>query len=55
MTSRGRLWLTPDEERELRDRLFEVFADLRGRTRTDHPEGAKPYDAYALILPADES
>lgn len=55
MTSRGRLWLTPDEERQLRERLGEAVADLRGRTRRDHPAGATPYDVFALILPADES
>ncbi len=27
MTSRGRLWLTDDEERELRERLHELMRD----------------------------
>lgn len=53
MTSRGRLWLTEDEERDLRQRWREVAQEFRGRTRRDHPEGATPFDIYALILPAE--
>ena len=52
MTSRGRLWLTDAEERALRERLHGVAREFRGRTRRDHPDGAKPFDVYALILPA---
>lgn len=53
MTSRGRLWLTDDEERELRERLRGAVDGLRGRTSRDHPEGARPWDVYALILPSE--
>lgn len=53
MTSRARLWLTAGEERELRERLHALVADHRGRTRRTHPEGAQPFDVYALVLPAD--
>jgi hypothetical protein len=54
MTSRGRLWLTDAEERELRDRLHDVIRSYRGRTR-DHPEDARPWNVYAMILPPDDS
>lgn len=53
MTSRGRLWLTDDEERELRERLHDVIAAHRGRTSREHPEGARPWNVYAMILPAE--
>ncbi|MBM6401779.1 ArsR/SmtB family transcription factor [Phycicoccus sonneratiae] len=55
MTSRGRLWLTGAEEAELREALHEVVRRHRGRSRRDHPEGARPYNVYALVLPADEA
>lgn len=53
MASRGRLWLTEDEERDLRKRLQDLFDSLRGRNRNNHPEGARAFDAYALLLPAE--
>ncbi|MBR7744644.1 helix-turn-helix transcriptional regulator [Phycicoccus sp. BSK3Z-2] len=52
MTARGRLWLTDDEETEIRERLQEVVRSFRGRTRREHPEGARPWNVYALLLPA---
>ncbi|MGL5928117.1 MAG: ArsR/SmtB family transcription factor [Dermatophilaceae bacterium] len=55
MTSHSRLWLTDAEEREVRDRLLEVVRSYRGRTSRDHPEGARPWNVYALVLPADDS
>lgn len=55
MTSRGRLWLTDVEERELREALHEVVRRHRGRTRREHPEGARVYNVYALVLPAEDA
>lgn len=52
MTSRGLLWLTPDEQRELADRLHALLQDRRGRGRHNHPEDAAPFDVYGLVLPA---
>lgn len=54
MTSRGRVWLTDAEEREMRERIIDVVREYRGRTRRDHPEGARPWNVYALVLPAEE-
>ncbi|WP_353951433.1 helix-turn-helix domain-containing protein [Knoellia sp. S7-12] len=54
MTSRGRLWVTDAELEELKKQLDEVFRAHRGRTRRDHPADAKPWDVYALILPAEK-
>ncbi len=54
MTTRGRLWLTDVEEREMRDRLLDVVREYRGRTRREHPEGARPWNVYALVLPAED-
>lgn len=53
MTSRERLWLTGEEERALRDRLHEVVDAYRGRTRREHPEGARSWNVYSLVLPAE--
>ncbi len=53
MTSRGRLWLTDAEEHELRDRLHAVMQGYRGRSSREHPDGARPWNVYALILPAE--
>lgn len=55
MTSRGRLWLTDDEERELRERLHELMRAHRGRTSRDHPGGARPWNVYAMILPSGDA
>lgn len=51
MTSRGRLWLTDVEERELREALHEAMGRFRGRTSREHPEGARPWNVYTLVLP----
>lgn len=51
--SHSRLWLDPDEMRELGERIAELVDDYRGRTRTDHPAQARPYDAYVLVLPTE--
>ncbi len=53
MTSRGRVWLSDAEERELRDRLIDVVREYGGRTRREHPEGARPWNVYSLVLPAE--
>ena len=52
MTARGRLWLTDDEERELRESLHALMRSYGGRTSRDHPDGARPWDVYGLVLPA---
>ena len=52
MTARGRLWLTDEEERELREALHALVRSYGGRTSRDHPEGARPWDVYGLVLPA---
>ncbi|MDU0313502.1 helix-turn-helix domain-containing protein [Phycicoccus sp. M110.8] len=52
MTARGRLWLTDDEERELRESLHALVRSYGGRTSRDHPDGARPWDVYGLVLPA---
>lgn len=54
MTSRGRVWLTDVEEREMRNRIIDVVREYRGRTRREHPEGARPWNVYALVLPAED-
>lgn len=51
MTARGRLWLTDDEERELRESLHVLMRSYGGRTSRDHPDGARPWDVYGLVLP----
>lgn len=53
MASRGRLWLTEQEERELTAALGELWRRFEGRTRKDHPSGAYLMDFYALLLPTD--
>lgn len=53
MTSRGRLWVTDAELEELKEHLHEAVRAYRGRTRREHPEDAKPWDVYALILPSE--
>ena len=55
MTARGRLWLTDDEERELRESLHALVRSYRGRTSRNHPDGARPWDVYGLVLPAVRS
>ena len=54
MTSRGRLWVTDAELEVLKEQLHEVFRAHRGRTRRDHPADARPWDVYALVLPAEK-
>lgn len=54
MTSRGRLWLTDDEVRELTGQLHELVRGYQDRTRSHHPDGARPWDTFALVLPAEE-
>lgn len=53
MTSTTRLWLTDAEFSELSDQVRALIQARQGRTRTDHPDGARPWDAYALLLPAE--
>ncbi|WP_050347142.1 ArsR/SmtB family transcription factor [Arsenicicoccus sp. oral taxon 190] len=55
-SSRDRLWLTDDEYLELQRRLESLLRDYgaaSGRTRQAHPEDARPWDVYALLLPAE--
>lgn len=52
--SHGRLWLTWEEVQELGDRIAEITDEYRGRTRSDHPEGARAWDSYVLMLPMEE-
>ena len=52
--SQGRLWLTWEEVQELADRISEIRDEYQGRTRSDHPEGARAWDTYVLILPEEE-
>lgn len=52
--SHSRLWLTWEEVTELADRITDLTDEYRGRTRRDHPEGARAWDTYRLVLPADE-
>lgn len=53
-TSHSRLWLTPTEMVELRDRLIDLVDEYKNRTRADHPEMARPWDTYHAVLPAEE-
>lgn len=52
--SHSRLWLTWQEVEELGKRVMELSNEYRGRTRSDHPEGARAWDAYRLMLPMQE-
>ncbi|WP_433955089.1 ArsR/SmtB family transcription factor [Janibacter indicus] len=54
VTSRGRIWLTDEEVTELGEVLRRAVASRRGRTRADHPPGARAWDVYSLVLPVDE-
>lgn len=53
-TSQSRLWLTDEESVELRDRIIALADEYRDRTRDDHPEGARLWDVYHALLPAEE-
>lgn len=53
-TSQGRLWLTDEESVELRDRIIALSGEYRDRSRGDHPEGARPWDVYHALLPAED-
>lgn len=53
MSSRGRLWLTDDEVRDLTEQLHELVRVYQARTRSDHPKTARPWDMYAMILPSE--
>ncbi|NYF98019.1 ArsR/SmtB family transcription factor [Janibacter cremeus] len=52
--SHSRLWLTWQEVEELADRIMELTEEYKVRTRADHPEGARAWDAYRLVLPTKE-
>ena len=52
--SHGRLWLTWEEIKEVGERIAEITDEYKGRTRADHPEGARAWDSYVLMLPMDE-
>lgn len=52
--SHGRLWLTWEELQELGDRMSDLTEEYRDRTRSDHPEGARAWESYVLMLPEDE-
>ena len=53
MTSQGRLWMTPAEEKLLRKQVQALTSSFKGRTRREHPDGAEPWDLYTLLLPAE--
>lgn len=53
--SHTRLWLTWQEVEDLAGRIMELTDEYKGRTRADHPEGARAWDAYRLVLPTEES
>lgn len=55
VTSRGRVWLTDDEVAELGEALRQVVVARSGRTRSDHPAGARGWDVYSLVLPVGET
>ena len=52
--SHGRLWLTWEEVQELGDSISDLMDEYRDRTRSDHPEGARAWDSYVLMLPTEE-
>lgn len=52
--SHGRLWLTWDELQELGERITDLTEEYRDRTRSEHPEGARAWDSYVLMLPMEE-
>ena len=52
--SHGRLWLTWDELQELGERITDLTEEFRDRTRANHPEGARAWDSYVLMLPMEE-
>ncbi|PRY58229.1 ArsR family transcriptional regulator [Knoellia remsis] len=49
--SRGRLWLTAEEAKELDKELRAVLQPYKKRTLKNHPEGAVPRDGYWMLLP----
>lgn len=53
--SRGRLWLTDDEARELSEEIYSLWERFDGRTRRSHPEGSSLRDAYLVMLPVEDS
>lgn len=53
--SRRRLWLTPEEFEHLTAALDHAVAPYRERSQEEHPQDARPYDAYRILLPLDES
>ena len=52
--SRGRVWLTDEEGRELAEEIFRLWDRYKGRTRRDHPDGASLRDVYAVVLPVED-
>jgi hypothetical protein len=44
---------TSARHKGLNEQLDVVFRTYRGRTRRSHPQDSRPWDVYALILPAD--
>lgn len=52
--SRGRFWVTDAETRALADEIFQIWDRYKGRTRADHPEGARLRDVYSLVLPTED-
>lgn len=52
--SHSRLWLTWEEVVELTQQITDLTETYRGRTRSDHPDGARSWDAYRLVLPTAE-
>ena len=52
--SRGRFWVTDAETRALADEIFRLWERYKGRTRADHPDGARLRDVYSLVLPTED-
>ncbi|MFN8099878.1 MAG: helix-turn-helix domain-containing protein [Dermatophilaceae bacterium] len=50
---RTRLWVTPEEARAITDAISAAMQPAVGRTSRAHPEGARPMDAYVLLVPAE--
>ncbi|MGA8047682.1 MAG: helix-turn-helix domain-containing protein [Dermatophilaceae bacterium] len=52
--SRVRFWVTDAEMRELAGEIIRLWDRYKGRTRADHPEGARLRDVYSLVLPTED-
>lgn len=53
MTSRGRIWATDEEIEAIQQQMRSIGDEYDDRTRREHPEGARAWDVYMMILPAE--